>query len=221
MYRMSPKKSYQLFHVGSWIITIWLLFTSCQQDNKNNPSVHMQEIAGRDHTPIYRIRTPDSWIKRDPLPNESLLDTTKAISEFIIRESGETIRITIHNFPSQTIEERIAPQQQVARWKKQFETLFTSSSSTIQQAFSGYNGLLFEGTGIMNGQQIMVLGWALQLPLEHYQTILHSSLQEKDSMRSDVTIKAVGPLSLMQKHKEAIIAAARSFELIEEIPNRS
>ena len=73
----------------------------------------------------------------------------------------------------------------------------------------------------MNGQQIMVLGWALQLPLEHYQTILHSSLQEKDSMRSDVTIKAVGPLSLMQKHKEAIIAAARSFELIEEIPNRS
>lgn len=212
-----------------FLFTTLISITSCDNastsdaaSKKNQPSIRLHEINGRDHQPLYRIRAPESWIQRDPLPNESLTDTTKAICEFIIRESDEIIRIAIHNFPSEIIQERIPPEQQVFRWKNQFELLIPESSSTIPQAFSGYSGLLFEGIGILKGKSTMMLSWALQLAPEHYQILVHySQMPNEKSMRADITIKAVGSLPLMKKHREAIIAMGRSFELIEEIPSRS
>lgn len=206
-----------------------ILITSCDNSStsdsasqNNQVSITLHEINGRDHQPLYRMRAPKSWIQRDPIPNESLTDTTKAICEFIIRESDEMIRIAIHNFPSETLQERIPPEQQIFRWKNQFELLIPESSTIIPQAFSGYSGFLFEGTGILKGKSIMMLSWALQVAPEHYQTLVHySQIPNEKSMRADVTIKAVGPLPLMKKYREAIIAMGRSFELIEEIPNRS
>lgn len=71
----------------------------------------------------------------------------------------------------------------------------------------------------------MVLGWSLQLSPEHYRMLSHPSSAENEDkyqqMRADVTIKAVGPKALTEKHRTKIMAFARSFELIEEIPVRS
>lgn len=210
-----------------WIIAI-LFTTGCDRSSEFASSA-MQDIMGRgeeaDRQSIYRIRAPERWIRRDPLPGESLNDTTKALCEFIILEETETVRISIHNFPSTKIEERVPVEAQLARWRRQFETLDVAQSRTMPQAFSGYVGLLFEGNGILKGKPTMVLGWVLQMAPEHYLMLSRSKSPEDEKlynqMRSDVTIKAVGPKALMNKHKQDIIAFGRSFELILEIPVRS
>lgn len=185
----------------------------------------MGRDEGQGRQPVYRVRVPDSWIRHDPLPGDGVVDTTKALCEFILMEGPETIRIAIHNFPSKQLEERIPPEAQVARWQRQFESLEATESQVVPQAFSGYSGLFLTGVGTMQGRPTMVLAWALQLAQEHYRTLTHSIIPEikknEDQMRSDVTIKAVGPKGLMEKHKREIIAFARSFELIMEIPARS
>jgi len=182
----------------------------------------MDVIQGRDNDgprlPVYRMRVPDSWIRRDPLPGESLIDTTKSLCDFLIYEDDGIIRIFIHNFPTKTIEERIPPSAQVARWQRQFESLVPHESHINPQAFSGYSGLLFTGVGILNNEETMVLAWALQIAPEHCRTLSNPDSYLNKQMRSDVTIKAMGPVTLMKKHKQAIETVARSFELIEEIP---
>lgn len=184
----------------------------------------MHEINGRDHEPIYRIRAPNEWIWRSPLKEESLSDTTKALAEFIINDPEGIVRITIHNFPSDTLEERIAPTLQIARWQRQFDSQEVITAYTTPQAFSGYTGLLFRGSGILKENDSMVLGWSLQLAEEHYRTLLNTFSKETGlvyrQMRGDVTIKSVGPRSVMEKYESEITAMARSFELIEEIPQR-
>ncbi len=193
------------------------------QDTDPSVSTSVYEINGRNREPIYRIRVPNEWIWKTPLPKDSLADTTKALFEVIINDTEGIIRITIHNFPSESLEDRISPLSQVARWEHQFDSLEPNNSYTIPQAFSGYTGLLFHGTGILHEKRSVVLGWALQIAPEHYRTLLRmnegNALTYKQ-MRGDVTIKAVGPYSLIEKYETAIIAMARSFELIEEIPQR-
>jgi len=77
---------------------------------------------------------------------------------------------------------------------------------------------LFTGVGILNNEETMVLAWALQIAPEHCRTLSNPDSYLNKQMRSDVTIKAMGPVTLMKKHKQAIETVARSFELIEEIP---
>jgi len=168
------------------------------------------EICGRDpaHTLIYRAKVPAAWSHIHPSPTESLTDTTKSICEFTLNE----IRITVHNFPSDAIENRIPPSAQIARWKKQFTTIDTITSSTIPQSFSGFVGLLFEGNGVLNSAKTIMMGWSMQIAPEHYRSLTNPQL------RADFTIKAVGPTELMAKERKTLIAFARSFELIEEIP---
>lgn len=186
----------------------------------------MQEIQGRDYDgkrfEVYRVRVSPDWIRRDPLPNESLSDTTKALCEFLIKDEGGIIRIAIHNFPSESIDQRIPPAAQVARWRQQFEKLLPSDSYTAPQAFSGYSGLLFKGVGTLNGQEMAVLGWSLQIAPEHYRSLSYAPKPEMQplyrEMRADMTIKATGPKTVMQLHEDEISRFARSFELIEEIP---
>ena len=211
-------------------ICLGLLFCSCADQSPVN-LIPMQEIKGRDYDGkrfnVYRIRAPLSWIRRDALPEESLLDTKKSICEFLITENDEIIRIAIHNFPSEEIEQRIPPNAQIARWQRQFEILQPEGTVTIPQAFSGYNGLKFKGTGKINkaNSESIMLGWALQLDKEHYRMLSHPSTPAENNlyreMRADVTIKATGPKELMEMHEEEINHFARSFELIEEIPSRT
>jgi hypothetical protein len=221
-------------------IILFLLFaclsTSCQDQSKITSNTSFQEIAGRDfgkenqssyiRNKIYRCHAPPNWHRNDPSQHESIADTTKALCEFVIDEDGEEIHITIHNFPTSKAEERIPPGAQVARWKRQFTDLDLTTLSVTPQSNGGFAGLLFEGSGILKGETSTVMAWGMQLGPEHYSTLnFHMntslSLQEQEHFRqllSDYTIKAVGPVALVEKHRDAILAFARSFELIEEIP---
>ena len=214
------------------IILVLCLFlsTGCNTIEERRETT-LQTIHDRNHKPIYRARIPSEWIRRDPLPEEQLADTTKAICEFIIYRPGseDLIRITIHNFPSDKIEDRIPPSAQIARWQRQFELLLPHCSNKTAQAFSGYLGLMFIGSGILNGKETTMVGFSMQLAPEHYRTLSHPLALESSpidaetrlQMRSDVTIKAVGPKQSMNEHQDAIINMARSFELIDEIPHRT
>ncbi len=206
---------------------LWLISCSSGAPSTDAPQAQMEEIKGRDldgpRQAVYRLRVPNDWIRRDPLPDESLIDTTKFLCEFLIRDQSETVRIAIHNFPTNTLEQRIPPAAQIARWQRQFDPLYTNLSSTQPQSFSGYSGLLFTGVGLINGVETIVLGWSLLLGQEHYRTLSNTATQSNAAlykqMRADVSIKATGPRALVEKHQAAIVSFARSFELIDEIPS--
>jgi hypothetical protein len=216
-----------------------LLLTGCNNSSSiNQTSYKIREISARDdgvnktRPTIYRAKIPSDWICKDPELNISLSDTTKSICELFIlnaNDNDQKIRITIHNFPSLNPDDRIPSTAQIARWKKQFSQLDPSSISIISQSFAGFSGQLFEGSGLLNGEEISIMAWSMQLAQEHY-SILSLKLQllqaniEKQKiaqMKSDFTIKATGPKALMEKHRRDIFAFARSFELIEEIPSAS
>lgn len=213
-------------NVFNLFIVFSFLLCSCS-DNNQKTLIPMQEIKGRDYNGsrfgVYRARVPPAWIRKDSLPEESLIETTKPIGEFLISNNHEIIRITIHNFQTDNLDQRIPPAAQIARWQRQFEVLIAEESSILPQAFSGYSGLKFKGVGILNKNDSMVLGWSLQLNKEHYRTLSQSS-EDKPlfrEMRADITIKAVGPKEFMEANEEEIVRFARSFELIQEIPSRS
>lgn len=179
----------------------------------------MEEICGRERPslPIYRVKAPLSWRRQNPSPEESLIDTTKSLCEFYLSEGEETIRVTIHNFPSRKIEDRIPPAAQITRWKKQFANLEPTTVFVTPQAWGGFAGFLFEGSGLINDAPVSMMAWSMQLAWEHYRNLYEASPQ----IRADFTVKATGSKEMMKKYRKAIIDFARSFELIEEIPSHS
>ena len=171
---------------------------------------------------IYRALVPSQWIRKDPVEFESLADTTKAICEFYIRENGESgaeIRLTIHTFPILKEEERIPPQAQIARWKRQFEDLDVLSTQILPESHGGFSGLYFEGTGTLKNQPAKMLGWSMQLA-HLFTRELSLNEQPLDSYkRADYTIKATGPPDFIHQHRKAIRDFAGSFEFIDELPS--
>lgn len=161
-----------------------------------------EAIFDRAGHPTYQAMIEKGWRRIDPTREENLEDTTKPICTLFL----EGIKITIHNFPG---EQRISPQAQVARWKNQLKNLDSANYRIEPVAWGGYAGLFFEGYG-----ESAVLGWALSLPPNHCR------LLDDPQARAEVTIKAIGTCAEIQKHREAIIAFATSFELREEIPHR-
>jgi hypothetical protein len=211
------------------LLTLTLLcLGSCSQEDSAKSAYHVVDLAARDDgnpevKPIvYRVKTPKHWFLQLPASNESIVDTTKAIAHFFIFDGNEKIGISVHNFPSDSMEQRIAPFAQITRWKKQFQSLDQASVSLTPQAFGGYHGFLLEATGQMSSSTMTIFGWALQLAPEHYralsQPLAPSLMQRYRQMRGDVTIKAVGPAQIMAAHRDDIIAFARSFQLIDDIP---
>ncbi len=212
-----------LFCIFCILCCFAIVVTGCerQPSEQNQIKTEMAEINDRNHTPLYRIRAPKNWVRRDPLPDEPLEDTRKAICEYFIDDPEGLIRITIHNFPSKNILHRPLPLNHVNRWQHQFDENECTESQILPQAFSGYQGLLFIGAGKVKQSPAMILAWAMQLGPEHYQAL--KAFQDDDNPyiqeTADVTIKAAGPIGPMEKHKADIISMARSFELIEEIPD--
>lgn len=210
------------------LLILALLLSCTTPDTKPSEPLSTEQIRGRGHEGkrplLYRAKVPHSWVRRDPLPSTDLSDTTLSIADFFIIDDNETIRIAIHNFPSEKIEQRIPPAAQVARWQRQLENIDPSSLTIEPLSFSGYKGLYFEGVNRSGDSPTMVLGWSLQLADIHYRALTPSSDQvdtpESREKRADITIKATGPRTIMEQHKEAIAAFAQSFELIEEIPTR-
>lgn len=211
-----------------FFFTLSILLSACTETPPYTPQHPMQEIKGRDYQSkrfnVYRARIPLNWIRKDSLAEESITDTTKSICEFFITGNNGFIRIAIHNFPSDALEERIPTSAQIARWERQFEQLLPEESSILSQAFNGYSGLKFKGVGYLEQKDTMMLGWSLQIGREHYQMLSHprnpANYELFREMRADVTIKATGPKELMEEYEEIIVEFARSFELIKEIPSR-
>jgi len=183
-----------------------LLLTGCQEATPPKP---WQEISGREgliiRTPLYRARVPLDWKRVDP--KGSIVDTTLPIVEYWIENE---VHITVHNFPSERLEERIPPMAQVARWRRQIGDLVPEEEMVKPVSHGGFAGYSFEAPGVM--------GWALQLDQEHYRVL--SQRNSDPQMKADVTIKVVGPPHLCQIHRRDIIDFANSFELIQEIPTR-
>jgi hypothetical protein len=178
-----------------------------------------QQICGRDEgtpqerTPIYRVKVDTTWRRVDPEGGSSIADTRLPNCTFLISEGGEEVRITVHTFPSDGLEERIPPQAQVARWKGQFKKIEPGSLIVAQRAYGGFAGLYFEAAGTLNGQEEQVMAWSMQLDMRHFQAL--SAKQE----RADYTIKVVGPYELVNQHRDQIERFAHSFELIHPIPS--
>ena len=223
------------------LTTLALLAGSGCGTKPETPHTTWQEIQGRDPQEgdqkttrdlLYRVRVPAEWVRRDPAPQDSNADTTKPNCEFLIGEGKEAVRVTIHTFPSKTIERRIPPSAQIARWQNQFSSLNTSQTVVEPEARGGFFGLFFEGHGKMQKKEsseqnttTAVLGWAMQLDFEHYETLTHMAGTPKkqelyEQMRADYTIKATGSEGAIAKHKKEITAFAKSFELINEVPQR-
>ena len=213
-----------------WIFAI-IIFALCSCSNPDGLDSRLKviEVTGRNESDaslfrpiIYRMKIPKNWEQLNPPLDISIADTTKAIVEFVITDSDEKIRITIHNFPSTSLEQRIPPMAQLNRWKKQFQSLDQTSLVLKPQAFGGYSGFVLDAKGILHNAQTSILGWILQLAPEHYRALSHVNSQSISSrhkqMQSDITIKAVGPTKIMDKHHEDIFAFARSFQLIDDIP---
>lgn len=219
-----------------FIIISSLLLISCEPHPKQNNTHSLQTIEGRDlghpenRIPIYRATVPSEWVRLDPSRNLSIADTTKPLCTFVINgNDDQKITITIHNFSSDKQEERIPPSAQIARWKKQFSDLNLASVIVKPTAHGGFAGLFLQSNGALSGHDTTIFGWAMQIAPEYYSSlsvkrqIARSSAEENffKQMQSDYTIKAIGPTSLVDKHKKEIVDFANSFELIEEIPTAS
>jgi len=189
------------------LLCLTLLVIGCSSQ-PSRPNTRWVEIAGRSNPqPIYRVKVPLHWQRIEPTGDRQ--DTTVAIAEFSV---DNKIRITIHNFPVSSPEERIPPNAQIARWKRQFEKLNPTSVQVSPQAFSGYSGLVFEGNGEIKGQPATMLGWSMQLAPEFYRQPLNANI------KADYTIKVQGDPARIETEKKALFAFARSFELIHPIP---
>lgn len=206
----------------------FLLCCSFEGPQENHLSRWL-EIAGRDsgrpgeeRPCIYRVKLPFHWVYCPPSTDCSLYDTKKAIAEFFIYDDEGEIRITIHNFPNDSLKERIPPAAQISRWQQQLDHPDTSTIEIKPLSSGGFAGLSFDGEGELEGERQRILGWAMQIGPEHYMTLQvpQSKLPEtrRRQMRADYTIKAIGPTTLMEKYKEEIIRFSRCFELIDEIP---
>jgi hypothetical protein len=203
------------------ILLLLLLCTGCHSAKKEPPFA-VQTFNGRDEIisygqkvrrPVYQAKVPLAWKRIDPAAKESILDTTKPIVSFFLEEG---LLLTIHTFPTHSLEERIPPIAQVERWAAQLKG---GKSHTEPVGWGGFAGIRFEGEIGERG----VVAWSLQLDLEHYQALhfLASTVEEEEhykQMAADYTIKVTGPKALIEQHREELSFFVDSFELIQEIP---
>lgn len=159
-------------------------------------------LCGREgEQPIYQAEIPLSWKKIDPKSHQNLTDTTLPICSF---EAGN-ILITVHNFPYSTLEQRIPPSAQIARWKEQFQI---HDGDVTPSAHGGFGGYRLEAQD-PNGKGM--IAYAMQM------TPILFRILSNPQIKADYTIKAVGPIAEIESEKDAIDAFALSFELKEPI----
>lgn len=217
-YSKLPKTICKVFFI---ILTLIFILPGCSKEEApSNLGKVVIEISGRDErpTPIYRAKVPIDWIQIHPKDKRFIQDTTEAIFEFRIEEGNACIRITIHNFPSEKIEDRVPPVAQTSRWQRQFDPIDPSKTHIYPVSWGGFSGIAIEAEGNNDCKRQALLGWSMQLYKDHYTCLEAFENKAAEQMRADYTIKAIGNAPLMEKHKEDIIAFAKSFELINEIP---
>lgn len=219
----AKEESFRTLNPSRILIILLYLLTACQS-SYSYPTSHWQQFAGRDDGTslarplLYRAKVPLTWQRQDPASTESIADTTKAICTFYIPEGEQTIRLTLHTFPIGESYPRIPPQAQIARWKTQFDELDALTTTVQSEAHGGFSGLFFEGQGLIQGQATKVLGWSMQLAIGYERQLNLEKYTLDRTKKADYTIKAQGPIELINKHRTEIVTFAQSFELIDELP---
>lgn len=206
----------------TWIFSLMIL-CSCQQET--TPLSTWQEMDGRDEglgtsrSPLYRAKVPHDWLRQDPLVTESIVDTRQANCTFLIQEGHQTIRVTVHTFPSEILAQRIPPKAHIKRWEGQFDALDLLQMTLTPQVHGGFNGLCLEAQGTIKGAATKVLGWFMQLDLNYYRQLSWESSPVNKQKRADYAIKASGAPEFIDQQREAIFNFVNSFELIDELPS--
>lgn len=200
----------EIMKISCWFFLLTTLI-SCNP-TPPPPQFHSHIIKGRESTaPLYRVNTPTDW--QCSLPEAGPKDTTLPLCEFFI---ADKIRISIHNFPNQNLENRIPPQAQVERWKKQFKQLSPLNYHIQEESWGGYLGLYLQATGLLNGEETKMLAWSLQLSEKHFLNCMDDPAYQQ--ALADFTIKVVGPKDVVEANQSEIEKFAHSFELIDELP---
>lgn len=212
------------------IYTFLLFICSCTSEKPTETSTWQQFYCRDEGNPaerllLYRAKVPSRWERKDPTRLKSIVDSTKPNVEFIIPASSAekpSVYLTVHTFPVETFEQRIAPEAQVNRWKQQFTELDVTSIQVQPQAHSGFTGLYFYAEGILSEKKQAILGYSMQMAPIHWNILQpkEKALFKQKQMASNYTIKAVGPYDSLKSCQQEIISFANSFELIEEIPSR-
>lgn len=195
-----------------------LLLSSCETqtaDKQFYTPIQARDTGNSSERPfLYRIALPSNWeTKAD---HKSVQDTMLPIAEFVYHDNHGDIRLTVHNFPYVSQDQRIPPEAQLARWKKQLDPL--NEQLTTRQAFAGFVGLHLWAEGYLQNTLSAMSAWSMQLAPELDRELMHTKGFDPQT-RSDITIKATGPLRLMEEKQEEIASIARSFELITPLPN--
>lgn len=177
-----------------YLFLIFLFACSTEED----PLIQ-EQLRGRTGTFLYHAAVPDHWIRQPD--TASLLDTREPVAAW---KNGE-ILIVFHNFPGDT---RIAPEQQVDRWKKQLQPLDYQEVTKV--AHGGFGGLRFEGYHQDRG----VIAYAYTMNDTHYQKLTRSNRLEE---RSDWTVKATGTKQDLTDAASELHQFVESLELIEPI----
>lgn len=197
------------------------MLIGCTSAENNTNNYIWQDVPNRDNGnkirfATYRIKIPSDWKVQLPLDNESIQDTTLPNATFFL---SEEVIMTIHTFPSNSIKERIPVGSQIARWKKQFTTIEPLSVFSSFETRGGFAGIFFEASGTHSkyDKTMSVLAWSMQLDSRHYHTL--ESLNK--NIQADYTIKTIGPKHIIEQYKEELIMAAKTFELIQAIPEEN
>lgn len=164
--------------------------------------------------PLYQVQVPLQWQRVNPPEDDLLQDLRKPLVKFVI-EPG--LNLVIHNYPTDSIEERTNQALQIEEWSKPFKICDWSSQECSQYPFSGF---YFEG----RVENKKISAWNLQLDPNLYQMLrfLAATVDEEEhykQMRADYTIKVSGPCHLMEKHRDAIQFFVSSFHLIDSLPS--
>lgn len=192
-----------LFQKKGWIIFLGL-WMGCQSEPL--PQVETVFIKGRfSSAPIYQVKVPLDWAITYPKSSQDLKDTTLPL--LTLQIDGQ-ITITFHNFPSQRIEERILPEAQVARWKKQIQIKQSDLSS---YSIEGFGGFRLEASGIRDGKEEAVIAYAMQLTPQLYKLI------DSIDKRSDWTVKAIGKPSAILTYRQKIDEFVESLEWVDPV----
>ena len=96
-------------------------------------SAEITTVSGRSGEPLYQIEIPDSWVSIE-------VPVTEDTKEPIAKWEAPGIQVVLHNFP----EMNIPPEAQVERWRRQ-----KPADHVTPQAFSGFQGLLYENDTTM------------------------------------------------------------------------
>lgn len=199
------------------LILFVTLFSSCTKESLPPSSqwqvFHARELIEDTRPPIYRSLVPNNWVRQDTKLTLPVKDTTKPICEFLIKEEGKVVRITIHTFPV-----GIPAEWQVKRWKGQFNSMDPFSFQEKKISQGGFSGLFYESEGILQGFPGKMMAWSMLLAPVYEKLLSQNASPFSQIKRADYTIKAVGPVDLMNKHKEDLHCFANHFELIDPLP---